>query len=183
MGPLAGLAAGGAVLGHALAYALVFPGASERHAHLAATGHGAFHLVAVAVCPVVGVALFALCLRAVRARPLPSVGGTAAALAALQSALFLLAESAERGFDLVPIASDPAVRLGLLLQVVLAVALAFVLSLLERTVRLVAARIRRDDLRAPAGPSPRPAATELSLRPEDRLSTAPRRAPPALSGG
>jgi len=176
LGPLAGVAAGGALLAHVAAYALVFADAAERRAHLAATGHGAFAPFAVLALAAAGIALVAMGVRAWHDdRP----GGglrTAGRLAALQLAIFVLLEVAERGFDLGAAAGDPAVRLGVALQLVVAALLAVVLGLLVRAVRLVAAALQ--PVRAP-GPDPIGPATAPCVPPaRARWASVSRRGPP-----
>lgn len=154
LGPLAGVAMGGALLAHVLAYALVFADAAERRAHLAATGHGAFAPLAMPAVAMAGTALVVLGVRATRPEPLPGGLRVAARLAAMQLAMFLLVEVAERGFDLATAVGDPAVRVGLVLQCVVAAILAVVLGLYVRAVRMVAwgRRVRPASPRHPFGP-------------------------------
>lgn len=139
---LLGVAAGGALLTHVLAYALAFADAAERRAHLAATGHGAFVPTALLAAAAAGIALVGLGVRAWRSDPLPVGGVVWARLVAMQLAVFAVIEAVERGFDLAAAFSDPAVRFGLAIQVLVAGALALVLRLFVRAVRLVAARLR-----------------------------------------
>lgn len=175
-GPLAGVAAGGALLAHVAAYALVFADAAERRAHLAGTGHGAFAPLAVLALAAAGVALVAMGVRAWHDDRPASGLRTAGRLAGMQLAIFALLEVAERGFDLTAAAGDPAVRLGVALQFVVAALLAVVLGLFVRAVRLVAAalrsaRRRRCDPIGPAAPSRVPSARA-------RWASVSRRGPP-----
>jgi uncharacterized membrane protein (GlpM family) len=173
---LAGVAAGGAVLGHLLAYLAVFPAALERHAHLASTGHGSFPSIVRA-----GLVTLVLAIAVIAARSLRTAGGldrrrATIVLGVLQVAGFAVLELAERGFSFAQAAGDPAVVLGLAIQAVLAVVAAIALSGLVHAVRAIAARPRRRLPLAIAG--------LLSLRPSsmpDRpagSSRTRRRAPP-----
>ena len=123
--PLASLplALGGIVAGHALAYALAYPIRAVRDAHLEQTGHDGFPVLLLAGLLASGAAILWLGIRSIRhAQASPS----AWALLSLQVPAFALLELAERGFDPAAFAGDPAVLLGVLLQVVLAFAIAAV---------------------------------------------------------
>jgi hypothetical protein len=174
---LAGLAAGGVVLGHLLAYVLAFPDDHERHEHLAATGHGSFQLLglltlAVAgVCPVV---LGAWALRDGGGFPLRSA---ALLLGCLQVPAFLLLELVERHLDLPLTLTDRGVLAGLVLQVVVALAITILLRAFVRAVQLTARLLRRRR-RAPARIRPHAPAILLPAGAELHVGTR-RRAPPA----
>src|SRR5262245_25206384 len=121
--PLASLplALGGIVAGHAIAYALAYPIRAVRDAHLEQTGHDGFPVLLLAGLLGSGAAILWLGIRSIRHAPAsPSAG----ALLGLQVPAFAFLELAERGFDAAAFARDPAVILGVLLQVVLAVAIA-----------------------------------------------------------
>jgi hypothetical protein len=173
---LAGVAVGGIVVGHLLAYLAAFPASTERHAHLAATGHGSFEsLVGL------GIAAGALAVAAIAARSLRSTGGldrrqTALILGPLQVAGFACLEISERGFSLAAAAADPAVVLGLAIQLAVAIAVAFLLAGLVCAVRAIAARFhRRFDRGASATSAP---GRSVAVRPAALFAHAPRRAPP-----
>jgi len=117
-----GLAWGGVVAGHAIAYVLAYPVARVRLAHLHETGHGGFGILLVLGFAAAGLALSSTFLRAIRRKGTPV---SVASLLPLQVGLFLGLELAERGFDLSRTLSDHAVGLGILVQVVLAFALAW----------------------------------------------------------
>jgi hypothetical protein len=121
--PLASLplALGGIVAGHALAYALAYPIRAIRDAHLEQTGHDGFPVLLLAGLLCSGAAVIRLGIRSIRHAPAPP---GARALLGLQVPAFALLELAERGFDVAAFGRDPAVILGLLLQVVLAFAIA-----------------------------------------------------------
>ena len=171
-----GLAAGGVVGGHALAYTLAYPLAAARRAHLDEIGHDGFPVLLVLGCAAAGLALVSTFVRAARRDDLaPRVGS----LLWLQVGLFLALELAERGFDPSAGASDPAVVVGLPVQAVLAVALAW----LARGVAEVAHRLT--EVSAPVRPR-RPAPARRPGRvaepvPPDPIAFGPRRAPPSLA--
>jgi len=174
--PLLGLALGGALSGHLLAYAVAFVDAVERRAHLASTGHAAFAPMAMLAAVAVGVALVGLGVRVWRSAP-PTVGwATWTRLAGIQLAVFALIETAERGFDPSVAVGDPAVRLGLAIQLLVAGALALALRLFVRTVGLVAARLR--SRRSPARARVRPAIVERGPFARAPRTSASRRGPP-----
>jgi hypothetical protein len=162
--PLVGIALGGMVTGHALGYLAALPVGAVRAAHLAATGHGSFPLLALVALLAAGASLVAVGIRSLREARAPSVAATAVQLAGLQAALFLMLELAERGFDAERLLSDPCVRLGVVAQLLVALASAFLIRLLVRAVHAVAARPRALRSRAegflpahasePGGPPP-----------------------------
>jgi hypothetical protein len=123
--PLASLplALGGIVAGHALAYALAYPIRAVRDAHLEQTGHDGFPVLLLAGLLASSAAILWLGIRSIRHAP---ASPSAWALMSLQVPAFALLELAERGFDPAAFAGDPAVLLGVLLQVVLAFAIAAV---------------------------------------------------------
>ncbi len=173
--PLAGIASGGIVLGHVLGYAMAFPDVRARQAHLVSTGHESFCLLVAAAGVAATLALSVIAIRAARARGLPSRRLTAVSLAVLQLAGFALLELSERRFSVASIANDPAVLVGLAVQVAVAIGLAIVLRLFVRAVETVAARLRRR--RAPAVGLPRPSYARIA-GPRARLLAARLRAPP-----
>jgi len=174
--PLASLplALGGIVAGHALAYALAYPIRVVRDAHLEQTGHDGFSVLLLAGLLASGAAILSLGIRSIRRAP-ASPG--AWALLCLQVPAFALLELAERGFDASAFARDPAVVLGLLLQVVLAV----VIAALARGAVAVG--------RLFATPPPRPARGRRTImlprlaepKTPDPIAIGLRRAPPAPS--
>ena len=174
--PLTGvpLAIGGIVAGHALAYALAYPIRVVREAHLEQTGHEGFPLLLLAGFLGSGAAILWLGIRSVRrATGAPS----ATMLLSLQVPAFAFLELAERGFDVAAFGRDPAVVLGVLLQVVFA----FVIAAIARGAVAVGQRLartppRRGRMQPPALPSrlAEPAAP-------DPIAFGRRRAPPAPS--
>jgi hypothetical protein len=168
------LALGGVVAGHALAYALAYPIHVVRDAHLEQTGHDGFPVLLLAGLLGAGAAILWLGIRSIRA----STGSpSASVLLTLQVPAFALVELAERGFDLAAVGGDPAVLLGILLQVVLA----FVIAAIARGAVIVGHRLRRSAPR-PA-PAPRPSVVPSRAEPAtpDPLAFGLRRAPPAPS--
>src|SRR5581483_878956 len=174
---LAGLAAGGVVLGHILGYLLAFPNSAERHEHLAAVGHGSFHVLGFLSLAATGLSLIALGVRSLRGEVLPSRGRIALVLGGLQVPAFLLLELVERHLDVSATLADPGVLMGLLMQVVVAASLAVLLRAFVHAVRSVAALLRS---RRFAQPLRSFAAPPVLLRAgTDLLVGARRRAPPA----
>jgi len=172
---VAGLAAGGVVAGHALGYALAQPDPALRAAHLAATGHASFGLLACVATAAALLAVGRVAWRAAAGRGdrSPAFGH----LAGVQVLAFALVEVAERGFSAAAAARDPAVLIGLLLQVLVAVLLARLVGGVARVARLLARRPRR-----PARGEPRRACPDDPLAPRSPLLLdAPRRAPPLPS--
>jgi hypothetical protein len=174
--PTAGIAAGGVVVGHLLAYALTFPVGSVRYRHLVEAGHGSFHRVVIASAFLAALAAATLCVRSLRTAErahAPSIP----LLAGLQVGGFVLLELVERHCRVGLALSDPGVQVGLVVQVLVAVALALLLRGLLRVARAVASLLhRRPHLRpAPAPPRVRPL---VRLPAEPLHPFARRRAPP-----
>lgn len=144
----------GLILGHVVAYVLAYPLEGTRHAHLLATGHGSFGLLALAGLVAVPVALVLSVAHGLAGRDDLSVRGTALRLAAVQTAGFLLLEVAERHLSVAAALSDPAVLIGVVVQIVVAVAGALLLVFLVRGARSLVGRQRRTR-RAPAALPPR----------------------------
>jgi hypothetical protein len=172
----AGLSAGGLVVGHALGYLLAEPDPALRDAHLAATGHGGFGLLA-------GCGLLAAVLAAAWSAARASAGTPARlpgtpALATVQVAAFAAIEVVERGFSPSAAASDRAVWIGLALQVLVALAVSAFLRRAVRTARSLARGAL--PLRPPrAGALPaRPLPTPPLRRPRPAVRL---RAPPSAS--
>jgi hypothetical protein len=139
---LLGAAWAGAVAGHTLTYLLTVPQAAARDALLASTGHN-YWAAAVAVALVLGLtsALAVVArqfhggLRGERSMGVDGVPRLAGRLAALQVSIFLLQEILERLDVGVPIGGVRTGRLllvGVLIQTLVATALAIALFLLAR---------------------------------------------------
>jgi hypothetical protein len=139
---LLGTALAGAVAGHTLTYLLTVPQAAARDALLASTGHN-YWAAAVAVALVLGLASalavvvrqFRGGLRGERTMSAEGVPRLAARLVALQVSIFLLQEILERLDTGAPLRSVVTMRLllvGVLIQALIATALAVALFLLAR---------------------------------------------------
>jgi len=137
-----GLALGGVLLGHAITYAGLAPGAVAREMLLAATGHGYLDVANRIGVLAIMVALFATVLARVVGRDAGGLtnGQLTARLVTFQVGVFVVLEVAERlgtGASLSGLAS--ALAVGLVIQVAVAVGLAAIISwLLTATDRLVA---------------------------------------------
>lgn len=171
----AGAAWAGLVLGHALSYLLAYPSGPERHVQLLATGHRWLGPAVLSLGAAVPAVLVAAASRAVRTGA-SSPRGLLPRLAAVQTAAFLAIEVAERGFDLAWALTDPAVLLGLVIQVAVAAAATLVLGTVTAAVRLATRHPRRPtrDEQRPRRPGP---GTAPVVRPAF-LVRARRRAPP-----
>jgi hypothetical protein len=169
----AGTAWAGLVLGHLLAYALAYPGEASRRAHLAGTGHGWLDVVTLSLMAVVPAVLALTAIRSLRDG---SRRTTWVRLASLQVPAFLLIEVAERGASFDRALTDPAVLLGLVVQVLVAAVAALLLRGFSRAVAAAAARVRSRRAPAPTGRG----YTDPDLAPPHllRLVRARRRAPP-----
>lgn len=172
----AGLAWGGVVVGHLLAYALAFPGAADRHQYLARTGHGSFGTVTLLAVVAIPLAVVLHVLPAFHTEYKRGVLPTALVLSVVQIPAFGWIELAERHLSIARTAGDPAVLIGLAAQVLVALASAVLLRALYETVRMVAAKLRRRRL-APAR-APRPPAEGSTVGRLVFLIRARRRAPP-----
>lgn len=170
-----GLSTGGVIGGHALAYTLAHPLVAAREAYLSQTGHAGFELLSAVGFAAAGLALALAFVRGARREGrAPGV----LTLLWIQVALFLALELSERGFDVAAAATDPAVLLGVPVQLALAVALA-----------LVARGVVEVSYRVGVGKSPgarRPVRVPAPVRvadPEapDLAALGLRRAPPMLS--
>jgi hypothetical protein len=144
---LLGVAVGGAVLAHWLAYVLAIPAAHTRAEVLAASGHS-YWVMAIKLAVVLGLAaLGALFLRHLGRPPSTWESGQeafsaiAARLSLLQVTAFIAMEVTERLF-----------LMGLALQLIVASAGALLLLWFSRTAERVAEALRRPWL-----PRPRPA--------------------------
>lgn len=146
---LGGLAAGGVVAAHALAFILVAPNPVRRQQLLDSTGHGSWPLVvSVAMgALVIGLAGFAASsLR--RGRPGGFPTGAAGRLILLQGVGYLLLEGLERlamgkGLaGLVELPFEPVIAIGLVVQFLLALAGAILLALVYRMIVTLAGWLR-----------------------------------------
>jgi hypothetical protein len=175
---VAGLAAWvGLLLGHVASYALAYPSGQARHAHLLLTGHGWMGPALVSLAAAVPAVLAVAAARSARNGPL-AVRPLAARLIGAQILAFLLVEVAERQADLGRALSDPAVLVGVVVQALVAVALAVLLNGFTRgVVALVRRRRRAGILARPT--SQRAASVPLVPARPAFLAAPRRRAPPA----
>ena len=149
---LAGMALGGVVAGHAVAYIAAIPSPAARHHVLAETGHGYWR---VAVAAALGASLFAagsIALRHARAgaegraRRADVCRWLAPRLAAVQILLFLAAEATERVVAGVPLAEclhEGLLLWGPLAQVLVALLATVLLGWLARAAALVGRLLAR----------------------------------------
>jgi hypothetical protein len=168
----------GVVVGHLAAYLLAYPAQGPRHAHLAITGHRWVGLATMSLLAVVPVVVLAVAVRSFRTERAWSGSALALRLMAIQIPAFALIEVVERRGSLSRTLADPAVFVGLVLQPLAAVLVAWVLDLVRRAARAVMVRLR------PTYPPvlrsfPRPALEHVPSRRRLLLPTR-RRAPPLL---
>lgn len=140
----------GVVLGHIVVYALVHPDPANRADSLAASGH-VYWPVAVALAAVGALLAVAGVLLAAAGRGLSGantrhsgvgIAGWLGRLAALQLALYggmEIVERAAAGADLSALVGAPELRLGLVVQLVVALAMVAMLSLLDLVTERMAA--------------------------------------------
>jgi hypothetical protein len=173
---IGGLAWSGVVLGHLCAYLLAYPAEAERATRLADTGHGSFPLLLVSALAAIPGILSLLAVRVMRGDRSPSLFSTAVWLAAIQVPAFLAMEFFERGLSLEQMVLEPAVLVGLVIQVLVAVISAVLVKTFVRAVVALTSRLRRLPRQAPA----RLLAPTMGHRPKRLvfLTSARRRAPP-----
>jgi hypothetical protein len=149
---LAGVALGGVVAGHTVAYVVAVPSAATRHDVLAETGHGYWPvavLVALAACLCAAGSVALRHARAVvggRALGADVSGWLAPRLAAVQILLYVAAEATERVVAGVPLADllhGGLLLRGLLAQLLVALAATVLLSWLARAAELVGRLLAR----------------------------------------
>jgi hypothetical protein len=175
---VAGLAAWvGLVLGHVASYALAYPSGQARHAHLLLTGHGWMGPALVSLAAAVPAVLAVAAARSARHGPL-AVRPLATRLLGVQILAFLLVEVAERHADLGRALSDPAVLVGVVVQALVAVAVAALLSGFTRGVVAVVRRRRRARLLTRPDSQP---ASQLRAPHRPALLASPRRRAPPLA--
>jgi hypothetical protein len=157
---LGGVAALGVVVAHLWGYALTFPDPIDRHLHLASTGHGHWKFV-------VGIAMGLLVAGIVHIdsgswkwmgsrRPGPLFLAAASRLMFLQMGGFLALEATERlsSGGLSHLFTEPAVLVGLALQVLVALGGAALVLVVVKTVALTSRLRVRSIIRARTGGSP-----------------------------
>jgi hypothetical protein len=159
---IAALALSGVAAGHSVAYHLVVPGAGQRNALLAQTGHSYWNIAVTAAILSELAGVFALAVRHFRAGhaggPCLRLGfpRLAGRLAAMQVAAFSALEVAERVRSGVPVGEmfhNDLFPIGLAIQLLVAAAGALLLLWLARAAESIGSRFRRRpaDKQAPAG--------------------------------
>lgn len=161
---LGGLAAGGVAVAHILAFLLAAPDPFRREQLLETTGHGGWPLLVTVAMGALVVALAGFAVGRLRdprqVRPAPLYLGTARRLVIMQVVGFLLLEAGERlatgkglaGLSGLPLES--VIAIGLVAQVLVALAGAMLLALLDRVVDGLV-RLFRQTARAPRSLVPR----------------------------
>ncbi|MGH9191616.1 MAG: hypothetical protein ACRDZ0_03970 [Acidimicrobiales bacterium] len=185
---IGGLASGGVVAGHALAFTLVAPHPAQRQALLSETGHGAWPLLVPMAMGALVAGLAGFTVGQLRdERPLPPAArlrGAAGRLVPLQLAAYLLLEALERlasGHQLSELPGEPVIAIGLATQALVALAGAVLLTLFARFVDRLG-RLFRQDLRAPRLlVVPGAPAIALARRRPARGPASPRGPPPSAS--
>jgi hypothetical protein len=185
---IGGLASGGVVAGHALAFTLVAPHPVQRQALLSETGHGAWPLLVPMAMGALVAGLAGFAVGQLRdERPLPPVArlrGAAGRLVPLQLAAFLLLEALERlagGHQLSELPGEPVIAIGLATQALVALVGAVLLTLFARFVDRLG-RLFRQDPRAPRLlVVPGAPAIALPRRRPGRDPASPRGPPPGAS--
>lgn len=147
---IGGLAWSGVVLGHLCAYLLAYPGEAERSAHLADAGHGSFPLLLISGLAAIPAILSLLAVRVIRGDRTPAPLSTAVMLAAIQVPAFLAMEFLERGMSLERMVLEPAVLVGLGVQVLVAIISAVLVKTFARAVGALTSRLWRPPRQAPA---------------------------------
>jgi hypothetical protein len=152
---IGGLAAGGVVVGHVLAFVLAAPHPVQRQGLLAETGHGAWPLLVPIAMGALVASLAGFAAGRLRdERPAPDAAllqGIAGRLVPLQLGAFLLLEALERlasGHDLTELPGEPVIAIGLVAQAVVALVGAALLTLFARVVDRLG-RLLRQTPRAP----------------------------------
>jgi len=161
---LGGLAAGGVAVAHILAFLLAAPDPFRREELLKTTGHGGWPLLVTVAMGALVVALAGFAVGRLRdprqVGPAPFYLGTARRLVIMQVVGFLLLEAGERlatgkglaGLSALPLES--LIAIGLVAQVLVALAGAMLLALLDRVVDGLV-RLFRQTARAPRSLVPR----------------------------
>ena len=147
---IGGLAWSGVVLGHLVAYLVAYPAEAERVTRLADTGHGSFPLLFVSALAAIPAILSLLAVRVMRGDRSPSLPSTAVWLAVIQVPAFLTMELFERGMSFEHTLLEPALLIGLVVQVLVAVISAALVKTFVRTVVALTSRLRRLPGQAPA---------------------------------
>lgn len=176
---IGGLAWSGVVLGHLVAYVVVYSAEAERSARLADTGHGSFPLLLVSALAAIPAILSLLAVRVMQGDRSPSLFSTAVWLAGIQVPAFLAMELFERGMSFEHTLLEPALLIGLMVQVLVAVISAVLVKTFVRAVVALTSRLWRLQRQASA----RLLAPAIGHRPKRLvfLISARHRAPPLTS--
>lgn len=168
--------AAGALVAHTLAYLVAHPDPAFRSA--VGGGHGYLDVAAALLAPAATVAVSWLVMRAVRHRI--TSGLSVWRLAAWQSVAFLIVEVVERipSREVATVLTEPAVVLGLLLQLPVAALFVSMVGVAGHVVSRFTGRRQRRARRAPAGSWP--TAAVASFVPPCCLTPVSRRGPPIL---
>lgn len=173
---IGGLAWSGVVLGHLLAYVLAHPAEAERSARLASSGHDSFPLLLISALAGIPAVLSLLAVRVIRGDRSPALISIAMCLAAIQVPTFLSMEFFERGMSFERMLLEPAVVIGLGIQVLVAFISAVLVRTFVRAVGVLTARrsqVPREPVIRQLTPVSHPRARRL-----DFLISAQHRAPP-----
>jgi hypothetical protein len=174
-----GLALGGVLLGHTAAYRLLLPDAHTRALELAASGHGYLSGANVVGLVAAVIALAALFLGGVLRTNATAPRHLVSRLIGFQVAAFCAMEVLERIASGGGLQHLPAVLLiGLPVQALIAVLVAFAARLLLRVATVIADVLDRTPTRATA-PLAIPGDSAEPRRP-DRTGSPPGRAPPSF---
>jgi hypothetical protein len=146
---LGGLATAGVVVAHVLAFWLAAPNPVRREHLLEATGHGAWPIVVALTLGALVACMAGFAAGRVReerrAPPAVLVRGIVTRLVILQVAGFVLLEAIERlaiGHDLTELLSEPVMAIGLVAQIVVALAGAILVALFAHIVDRLALLLR-----------------------------------------
>jgi hypothetical protein len=175
---LGGLAWVGIVAGHVLSYVLTYSDPIDRTAHLAVSGHHSFPIQVASGLAIVPAILVLLAVRAVRGPAAPPPGRMTVRLAAIQVPAFLVMELWERAWSLDSFSSEPAILLGIVIQVLVAGASAMLCRAFVRVVRALAEWISAST-GGKVSPIPSPVLRAERHQQLLFLIGSPRRAPPA----
>jgi hypothetical protein len=173
---IGGLAWSGVVLGHLAAYLVSYPIEAERSSLLANTGHGSFNLLFVSGLAAIPAILTLLMVRVIRGDRPPAVVSTATCLAAIQLPAFLTMELFERGMSLRETLLEPALVVGLVVQVLVAFVSAILVRAFFRVAAIMTSGQRK--LSKPAPPKLVEPLTQALPRRLHFLIRAQHRAPP-----
>jgi hypothetical protein len=175
---IGGLAWSGVVLGHLVAYVVTFPAEAERAAYLASTGHGSFPILLVSAVAAIPAVLSLVAVRVIRGERSPSFLSTTVWLTGFQVLAFLAMEFFERGMAFEHALLEPALLVGLVIQVLVAATSALLIKTVFSALKALVAQVCDVPRLAPVRSLPPP--TDPPLTRFEFLISTPRRAPPLL---